>query len=58
MRPLFSQFMPITDEPEHVTPAIEQQAVVLVGETVVVFPINCHIRTTQQHWGEDEMQLA
>ena len=49
LRLLDSQFMPIIDEPEQVTPVMEQQAVLLVGETLVVFPINFQIRTTQQH---------
>ena len=58
LRLLDSQFMPIIDEPEQVTPVMEQQAVLLVGETEVVFPINCQIRTTQQHWGDDKVQVA
>ena len=57
-RLLDSQFIPIIDEPEQVTPVIEQQAVLLVGETSVLFPINFHDRTTQQHWGDDELQLG
>ena len=57
-RLLDSQFIPIIDEPEQVTPVMEQQAVLLVGETSVVFPINIQIRTTQQHWGDVEVQFG
>ena len=39
-------------------PGIEQHPVELAGFTEVVLPINCQIRTTQQHLGEDEVQVA
>lgn len=58
MRPLFSQFMLIIDEPKQVTPVMEQQAVLLVGETSVVFLINFQIRTTQQQSGDVGEQVG
>ena len=34
-----------------------QQAVALVEETEVVFPISCQLRLTQQHWGEGGVEV-
>ena len=57
--PLPYQFSWVTVDEEQVTRIIPpQHAVGLVGLTDVVLPINCQIRTTQQHWGEVESQVA
>jgi hypothetical protein len=37
---------------------MKQQAVALVEETEVVFPISSQLLLTQQHWGEVEEQVV
>ena len=58
LRPVTFQTSIVTWVPEHTTPVIEQQAVLLEDDTWVDFPINCHDRTTQQHCGEPELHEA
>jgi len=53
VRPFLYQIILVIVEPEQVTPEMLQQAVELVLETVVVFPINCQDLTTQQHCGDE-----